>query len=69
MFSGKVVIDPESCKSCLYCVRTCPKDVLGATGAVNRKGYQYVCQVKPEDCIGCAMCAVICPEAAITIYK
>lgn len=69
MAKGKVEINPETCKSCLYCVRTCPKEVLGTTDAMNSKGYQYVCPINPDDCIGCAMCAIICPEAAITVYK
>ena len=51
----------EACKSCLYCVKTCPKKVLGTTDAVNSKGYQYAVPVNPDACIGCAMCATICP--------
>lgn len=69
MARGKVEIYTESCKSCLFCVRTCPKKVLGVTGAVNSKGYQYVQPVNPEACIGCAMCAAACPDAAITVYR
>ena len=62
-------IDAEACKSCLFCIKTCPKNVLDITDAVNSKGYQYVVPVNAEECIGCAMCATICPDAAITVYR
>ena len=45
----------QACKSCLYCVVTCPKKVLGTTEATNTKGYQYVQPLEPENCIGCGM--------------
>lgn len=66
---GRVEIFTEACKSCLYCVNTCPKKVLGTTDATNSKGYQFVVPVNQDECIGCAMCAKICPDAAITVYK
>ncbi len=69
MAKGKVEINTEACKSCLYCVSVCPKKVLDITEAVNSKGYQYVVPVNAEECIGCAMCATICPDAAITVYR
>ena len=66
---AKVVISKESCKSCGYCVKSCPKGVLAIGKEVNMKGYQYAVPEKPDECIGCKMCAVICPDAAIEIYK
>ena len=69
MAKGKVEIDAEACKSCLFCIKTCAKNVLDITDAVNSKGYQYVVPVNAEECIGCAMCATICPDAAITVYR
>ena len=69
MAKGKVEINAETCKSCLICLRACPKGVLGTTDAVNSKGYQYIVPVNAEECIGCAMCAMICPDAAITVYR
>lgn len=66
---GKVEIRAESCKSCLYCVKFCPKNVLEVGEEVNSKGYQYIVAARPDDCIGCAICAIMCPEAAIEVYK
>ena len=51
----------ESCKSCGYCVKFCPKNVLAIGEEVNSKGYLYVTAANPDDCIGCASCGVICP--------
>lgn len=64
----KVEIRSESCKSCGYCVKFCPKKVLAVGDRVNSKGYEYVKSVN-DDCIACKMCAVICPDAAIEVYK
>ena len=35
MAKGKVEIYTEACKSCRYCINTCPQKVLGTTDAVN----------------------------------
>ena len=32
----------ERCKSCGYCVKYCPKQVLAVGKHVNSKGYEYV---------------------------
>ncbi len=66
---AKVEISKESCKSCGYCVKFCPKNVLAIGKEVNRKGYQFAVVAEAEKCIGCKMCANICPDAAIEIYK
>jgi len=65
----KVEVLSELCKSCQYCVKVCPKDVLDVGQEVNVKGYQYIVPVKPDECTGCTLCATMCPEAAIEVYK
>ena len=65
---AKVEIRSESCKSCGYCVKFCPKSVLAIGDKVNSKGYEYVIQAN-DGCIACKMCAVMCPDAAIEVYK
>jgi 2-oxoglutarate ferredoxin oxidoreductase subunit delta len=69
MAKGKVEIRIESCKSCGYCVKFCPKGVLAIGENVNQKGYQYVVAENPDDCIGCAQCGQVCPDAAIEVYR
>lgn len=69
MAKGKVEIASEFCKSCEYCVISCPKQCLAVGDQVNSKGYPYVVSVNPDDCIGCAMCAQICPESAIEVWR
>ncbi len=64
-----VTIRSESCKSCGYCIKFCPKNVLAIGDKVNSKGYEYVVPVNMDNCIGCAMCARMCPDAAIEVYK
>lgn len=66
---AEVQIRAESCKSCLYCVKFCPKKVLEVGSEVNSKGYQYVTAAHPENCIGCAFCAMMCPDAAIEVFR
>lgn len=66
---AEVSIRKESCKSCLYCVKFCPKNVLEAGNQVNSKGYLYIVPARIEDCVGCGICASMCPDAAIEVYK
>ena len=59
----------ERCKSCGYCIKFCPKQVLAVDKNVNFKGYEYIEPVNQEACIACCMCARICPDGAIEVYK
>ena len=65
----KFVIEPERCKSCSYCVISCPKKLFSLGEAVNSHGYHVAKIDKPEDCVLCMSCSIMCPEAAIEIYK
>ncbi|MBQ0017935.1 MAG: ferredoxin family protein [Mogibacterium sp.] len=66
---ARIEINTESCKSCSYCVISCPKKVIEIGEKVNSKGYLYAVAARPEDCIGCAMCGQICPDAAIEVWR
>mgnify|MGYP000760734245 CR=1 FL=1 len=48
---AQVTIRAESCKSCGYCVKFCPKGVLAVGHEVNSKGYPFVVAAHPENCI------------------
>jgi len=69
MAKGKVEIDIEACKSCLFCIKVCPGKVLDVAKAVNSRGYQYIVAAQPDACTGCTMCALICPDACFTVYR
>ncbi|MCI1902850.1 4Fe-4S binding protein [Enterococcus hirae] len=65
----EIKIIPERCKSCGYCIKYCPKNVIAMGHAVNQKGYEYVEALRQQDCTGCCFCGYICPEGAIEVYK
>lgn len=65
----KIRVISERCKSCGYCVKFCPKQVLAIGEEVNLKGYEYIQPVNIDDCISCCICASICPDGAIEVYK
>ncbi len=66
---AEVKVIAERCKSCGYCIKFCPKQVLAVGEKVNSKGYEYVTAVNMDACVGCCACARICPDGAIEIYK
>lgn len=66
---AKIEIIPERCKSCGYCVKYCPNNVLIIGNKVNSKGYEYATPINLEECVGCAICGQICPDGAINVYK
>ena len=43
----QVTIRAESCKSCGYCVKFCPRGILAVGTEVNSKGYPYVTAAHP----------------------
>ena len=66
---AKIIVIAERCKSCGYCVKFCPKEVLAIGSAVNSKGYEIAEAVHPEKCNGCAICGRMWPEGAIDVYR
>lgn len=61
-----LIIEPERCKGCGFCVEFCPKDTLAlSTTQFNAKGYSFAQAQKPEACIACGLCEMYCPDFAI----
>lgn len=69
MAKGKIVVDKEACKSCMYCIQVCPKKLLTLSEDMNSSGYPYIVSTDESACTGCALCARMCPDAAITVYR
>ncbi|SMB95134.1 2-oxoglutarate ferredoxin oxidoreductase subunit delta [Desulfonispora thiosulfatigenes DSM 11270] len=64
----KLIISKESCKSCKYCVKNCPKGALSIKGEINAKGYPYV-SVDHDKCITCGICYNVCPDYVFEIVE
>lgn len=64
----KVVLHPDSCKGCRYCLHFCPKEALSVTEMVNSKGYLPV-QVDAHKCITCGLCYIVCPDYVFELLE
>jgi 2-oxoglutarate ferredoxin oxidoreductase subunit delta len=65
-----LVIAPERCKGCGFCVAFCPKNVLAmSTGHFNAKGYSFAEPARADACSACALCEMYCPDFAIHVSK
>jgi len=62
---GEVVILPERCKGCGFCIAYCPRGVLEVSEKFNSKGYHPPYVKDPEKCVNCHFCEILCPEFAI----
>ena len=56
------------CKSCGYCIASCPRGVLEFSDELNVRGVHPVVAAHPEECNGCRTCVVVCPDVAIEVY-
>ncbi|MCK5743636.1 MAG: 4Fe-4S binding protein [Caldisericia bacterium] len=59
----KVELFRRFCKSCMLCLRVCPKDVF----STNERGQVVVSD--DSNCIGCNRCVEICPDFALEVTK
>ena len=65
---GTVLIRPERCKGCAFCVDFCPTRVLRLSAGFTDKGYHVPEIVRPQACSGCNLCGMYCPDFAIFGY-
>lgn len=62
-------INKEKCKSCEFCVNSCPKGLFHIGSYINSHGYRVAEITEPEKCIRCLACGTMCPESAIEIME
>ena len=65
MVKGKVMVIPERCKGCEFCIIYCPRGVIQMSKSFNTKGYHYPEVIAESKCANCHFCEVLCPEFAI----
>ncbi|MBI4230067.1 MAG: ferredoxin family protein, partial [Planctomycetes bacterium] len=58
---GEVVIIPERCKGCQWCIEFCPRKVLTLSKRFNTKGYYPPEVVRHGACVDCRLCELLCP--------
>jgi 2-oxoglutarate ferredoxin oxidoreductase subunit delta len=66
---GYIVIIEERCKTCTFCIETCPNDCIVVGTKLNAAGYHPVEFVGKGKCTACCMCAEVCPDTAIEVFK
>jgi 2-oxoglutarate ferredoxin oxidoreductase subunit delta len=73
---GRIEIDRERCKGCLFCIELCPKKSIHLSDELNLKGYFVAAfdgvvegDTARETCNGCGVCALMCPEVAIEVER
>ena len=66
---GYIVILEERCKSCTFCIETCPNECIVVGEKLNAQGYHPVEFQGNGQCTGCCLCAEVCPDTAIEVYR
>ena len=56
-----IMLHPQNCKSCGYCIRACRQNALFFSEETKANGYHMV-DIETEKCIGCGMCYTVCPD-------
>jgi 2-oxoglutarate ferredoxin oxidoreductase subunit delta len=65
---GRIQIDAERCKGCLFCIELCPKKSIRLSEDLNRR-YFVAAFDDTDGCNGCGICALMCPEVAIEVER
>lgn len=66
---GRISINSEVCKGCMYCVLHCPKGVISVSESFNKSGTHTATPTAMKKCNGCGICALMCPDIAIQVWK
>jgi 2-oxoglutarate ferredoxin oxidoreductase subunit delta len=65
---GQMILHPELCKGCEYCVVNCPKSAITLTGDINKNGYSTP-RLDRDRCIVCGICYNVCPDMVYEIVE
>ena len=64
-----VVVYPENCKGCGYCLEVCTLGIFSQANFFNKKGYRPVEAKDSRKCVGCLQCFFACPDYAIDVEE
>ena len=65
-YHGRLAYDPNQCKGCLACMRSCPTSTI-QIHVIDRKAKQYVMSYNIGRCVTCAQCVEECKFGALTM--
>jgi formate dehydrogenase beta subunit len=65
----EIVVYPENCKECGYCIEVCGLDIFAVTDWFNAKGYRPAESRNSKMCVGCLQCFYVCPDYAIDVRE
>lgn len=61
-------LNSDRCKSCGYCIFSCPCKALKLSGRLNKDGYEYV-EHEEDKCTKCGICYTVCPDNVFEITE
>jgi 2-oxoglutarate ferredoxin oxidoreductase subunit delta len=59
-------IKEEYCKSCGFCIQSCPKKAIKKCGRFNKNGHEVI-EVDNNACTKCGSCYTVCPDYVFEI--
>jgi formate dehydrogenase beta subunit len=65
----QVILNPDLCKGCGYCMEICGMNVFSTSNAFNPSGYKPLSVKHTDHCVGCLKCVYVCPDLAISIKE
>ncbi|MFH1382247.1 MAG: FAD-dependent oxidoreductase [Chloroflexota bacterium] len=65
----EVVVYPDNCKECGYCLEVCQLKIAAPSNNYNAKGYRPVAVKDATKCVGCLKCFFACPDYAIDVRE
>lgn len=64
----QLILHPECCKGCSYCVKNCPRQAVKLNGPINHGGYPTPV-VDETKCVVCGICYDMCPDYVYEVVE